>query len=74
VVSSSGVRVSVGLAGRMYECEGKDESRKCGLLMEWLWHFIMGEEAVQPELSPLIPLLPDVDRLVLSRRPSCLVS
>lgn len=58
---------------RMYECKAKEESRKCGLLMEWIWHYIFGEEAIQaPYLKPLIPLLSQSDRISLHRRPSCL--
>ena len=58
---------------RMYTCRSKEESRKCGLLMEWIWHHVFGEPAVQDEaLRPLIPLLPDADRLALRKRPECL--
>ena len=28
----------------------KEESREMGLLMEWVWHYIFGEEAISKEL------------------------
>lgn len=51
----------------------REESRRYGLLMEWLWHYLFGEPAMaHEELRPLLPLLPDADRLALTSRPPCL--
>lgn len=56
--------------------ESREASRKLGLLMEWLWHYIFGEGAVaqEDELLPLAPILPHVERLAIARRPPCLRS
>jgi len=57
---------------RVYSCEGKEESRKIGLLMEWLWHYLLGEPPVGEEgLESLLPLLPHADRLSLPTRSPC---
>jgi hypothetical protein len=68
------VIVRVDATDRMYRCTGgREESRLCGLLMEWVWHLIFGEVAVQDEeLRPLLPLLPHADRLSITKRSSCL--
>lgn len=50
----------------------KTESRQAGLLMEWVWHYLLGQEALgEKGLEPLIPLLPQVDRLSLPNRSPC---
>lgn len=46
-----------------------DASRKFGLLLEWLWHYVLGEPAANPEFEHLLPQLPGLDRVFFGDQP-----
>ena len=49
-----------------------EENRMVGLLFEWLWHYLFGEEAVNPELADFVPRVVDTHLVYLAgdrRRP-----
>lgn len=49
-----------------------EANRQLGLLFEWLWRFIFGEDPVAPDAAFLIPNLNHTDIVYMDRRPPCL--
>jgi len=57
----------------MYSAKDKEESRKMGLLMEWVWHMIFGEPQIidRDEVKNLLPSLMDFEQASLRQRNWC---
>jgi hypothetical protein len=51
--------------------EGSEESRKKGLLMEWVWHVVFGESWVAEDVAELLPRVGDFDQATLEERAWC---
>ena len=61
--------------GRMYDAEPhpSEESRRAGLLMEWVWHMVFGEGPVADDeaLEALLGRVDDIEQAVLGERSWC---
>ena len=57
----------------MYSAKDKEESRKMGLLMEWVWHMIFGESQIidREEVKSLVPILMEYEQMSLPERSWC---
>lgn len=52
----------------------REQNRQRGLLFEWLWHHIFGQQAVNPDLRYLVPNLHHTDMVYAQHRPHCVTA